>query len=1317
MAKKGQIKATIAIGGATEYRKAIKDIAIAEKELQSEMKKTQAQFKEDATSEAALAKKKEVLTKQIELQTRKLEEQRKMVASAAEAQTKYANNTSKLEKILEDVKNGTGELNEEQKKVCKEMGFQVETVEDLEKALAASNKQYDAAGIALKQYQTKANDAETGLINLNHELASVDKNLEGVTEEADDGAKGIQEVGDSAEKSSEGLLKMGDIIKANVISGAVLSGIKQLAQGIADISKAAISTGAEFEASMSQVAATMGMSTDEIRSGSEAYKTLEEAARQCGETTMYSATEAGQALNYLALAGYDAAKAAETLPKVLDLAAAGGMDLATASDLVTDAMAALGMETSELDTYIDEMAKTAQKSNTSVQQLGEATLVTAGIAKTTGVSLEDLNTALGVLANNGIKGAEGGTHLRNVLISLSAPTDTAAAKLKELGIETEDDAGNMRDLESILIDLNGALSDMGSAEKAQAIRTIFNKTDIAAVNALLKSTTGEYSGLRSEIEKSAGAASTMAKTMNDNLKGQVTILKSNLEALGISASKVFDEDLKNGVTEASRAVQRLNESVSSGSMHTSLSKLSSAMGEFISKLANAADDVLPKVIDDAAWCIDNFDLIASGIAGIAAANVTMGTVVPMITAVNGAWKAYKTTTEGATVAQFLLNTAMKDNPAGLLITAITAIVAAIGTYVAINKAAVEETAKLSDEEQEIANSLKSVKETTEQAATARANDRAAMETQKNMVKQLKDELTGYVDANGKVLESNDRVKTIVGQLNELVPGLALYYDEASESISMTTEELEKNTEALWKQAEAQAIQEQMTDIMKRRIEVQTELTKQEGAYSDAIAKVSEESKKLADLKSGADAAWEEDDIETYGRLKQAYDEQKQTVLDLQKAYMDIVDPYHALQGELNELDEEERILTESLGASKDALEESGDAADGYADALSGAAGEIEDTWSKMHDDVVSSIQGQINIFDEYKKATAHTKDEVLKNMREQVQGIEDWSKNIQELSKKGISEGLLQELAKMGPEGAGYVAAFKNMSADELAEASKLFEDSLVLPETTLTAVENSYKEAGQVAYEGYIEEIEKNKTEAQHELFEHFKEVTQSVPEGAAEGIKDKTDVAEDAVEDMADSTEKALKEKLQIHSPSVVFEKLGYAIPEGLAKGVTSKKDEVDKAIKDIADNVTKTMETAMHPDIFQKLGAAVGDGLIKGILAKIPEVTKAAQDMAKAAETGTKEQLKIQSPSKVFEELGEFTGQGFMGGFEESMMDFTNVLNSMMPTAEDLQTSSVTQTSNVTNNFQIYGAEGQDVTEIAQAVQDILNDQWDSERVVFA
>ena len=1314
MAKKAKV--TIKIDGADEYQKALKNITASEKELQSEMKKTQAQFKGEANTEAALAKKKEVLTKQIELQTKKMEEQSKMVRSAVSTQTEYAQKNEKLKKILEEVENGTGKLTEEQKKACTEMGYNVKSVEALNHAIETSQEQYEAAGRKVAEYQTSVNNTESELIKLNHDLDDVSKTMLEMADETEKSAEGIKEVGDSSEKSGGKVSQLGEMIKANIISTAVLTGIKEVAQGIKEIATAAISTGSEFEASMSQVAATMGISVQEIQNGSQAYRTLEDAARSCGETTMYSATEAGQALNYLALAGYDASKAAETLPKVLDLAAAGGMDLATASDLVTDAMAALGMETSELDTYIDEMAKTAQKSNTSVQQLGEATLVTAGIAKTTGVSLEDLNTALGVLANNGIKGAEGGTHLRNVLISLSAPTDTAAAKLKELGVETEDDAGNMRNLEDVLKDLNGALSDMGSAEKAQAIRTIFNKTDIAAVNALLKSTTGEYSSLRSEIEKSAGAASNMAKTMNDNLKGQVTILKSNLEALGISAYKVFDKDLKDGVAEASKAVQKLNDSVANGDMHTSLNKLSSAMGEFIKKLANAADDVLPKVIDAAAWCIDNFDLIASGITGIVAANLMLGKVIPFVQGLNAAWIAYKTSTESATVSQFLLNAAMNANPASILITAVAGLAAAMGAYALINKTTAGETSKLNEEEKKLVDNAKDVAEATKKSAQARADDRATMEAQRGMVQKLKDELNGYIDANGKVIESEDKVKQIVAQLNELVPGLGLAYDETTQSINMSTEELNKNTEALLKQAEAAAMQEQLTEIMRKRIEVETEMAKMEDAVTAATEKVTaarekyeETERKLEEAhKAGSDEAW---NLATY------LERDREALLQASQAAQEVLDPYHNLQAQISDLNTEEEILTGRLDETNSALGEAGDAADGYADAVSGAAGEIEDSWSKMHDDVVKSIQGQINIFDEYKAATGHTKDEVLKNMREQVQGVTDWSENIQKLSKMGISEGLLQELAKMGPEGAGYVQAFTQMSADELAEASKLFEDSLILPETTMQAVEDSYKDAGEAAYKGYLEEIQRGKDEAQKQLFEHFKEVSQGITEGSTEGIEDGTPDVEEAIEEMGDSTEKALKEKLQIHSPSVVFKKLGYEIPAGLAKGIEEKKDVVDNAIKEMADNVVKTMETSIKADMFMKLGQAVGDGLIKGMLEKVPDIKAAAEKMAKAAESGTKETLKIKSPSKVFEELGTYTGEGFLTGFEDTMMGFTNIINDMIPTAQDINTSNISNNSNVTNNITINGAEGQDVSEIAQAVQEILNDQYDSERMVYA
>lgn len=307
---------------------------------------------------------------------------------------------------------------------------------------------------------------------------------------------------------------------------------------------AAIAVGTNFEDAMKQVAATMGITAEEIENGSSSYKILEEAAKKCGETTKYSASEAASALNYLALAGYDAEKSAQVLPKVLNLAAAGNLELATASDMVTDAMAALGLETKDLDKYIDEMAKTSQKSNTSVAQLGEATLTCAGTVSMAKMSLETMNTELGILANNGIKGAEGGTHLRNIILSLTSPTDTAADAIKKLGIRVTDSKGNIRDLNEVMQDFNKKLSTMTDSQKTDVISTIFNKTDISAVNALIKGSGEEFSKLNQELNNSTGAAQNMADTMNSSLKGQLTLLKSQLEGIAIQISEILMPALK-----------------------------------------------------------------------------------------------------------------------------------------------------------------------------------------------------------------------------------------------------------------------------------------------------------------------------------------------------------------------------------------------------------------------------------------------------------------------------------------------------------------------------------------------------------------------------------------------------------------------------------------------------------------------------------------------------------------------------------------------------------------------------------------------------
>lgn len=249
---------------------------------------------------------------------------------------------------------------------------------------------------------------------------------------------------------------------------------------------------------------------------------------------------------------------ADTLPTVLNLAAAGGIDLASASDMVTDAMSALGMETSEADTMVDQMAKTASTTNTSVAQLGEGILTIGATAKSVKGGTAELNTALGILANNGIKGAEGGTHFRNIILSLQNPTDKAAATMKQLGVDVYDSQGNMRSMNDILGDLNTSMEGMTSAEKSNIIATIFNKTDLSSVNALLANTGETWDSLQNSITNSSGAAQQMADTQLDNLQGQLTLLKSALEGLAISFGELLMPALKSIVGVVQKVVDWLN---------------------------------------------------------------------------------------------------------------------------------------------------------------------------------------------------------------------------------------------------------------------------------------------------------------------------------------------------------------------------------------------------------------------------------------------------------------------------------------------------------------------------------------------------------------------------------------------------------------------------------------------------------------------------------------------------------------------------------------------------------------------------------------
>lgn len=380
-----------------------------------------------------------------------------------------------------------------------------------------------------------------------------------------------------------------------------------------------VKTGMEFDSAMSQVAATMGKTMDDLASETgkvdlawgEFSGNLREYAQEMGAHTRFSATQAAEALNYMALAGYNTQKSMEMLPPVLNLAAAGSMDLAKASDMVTDASSALGLTQEETVEMVDKMAKTASKSNTSVEQLGDAMLTVGGTAKVLKGGTTELSTALGILADNGTKGAEGGTALRNVLTAIQG--GKFEKTFGALGVEAYDAQGNLRSLKDIFLDMQDAMDGMTSEERTDIINKTFNARDLKNVNALLGTSADRWDELTAAIDDSNGAAEEMAATQLDNLAGDITLLKSAFEGLQIAVSD----------------------------------KLEPYIRKFVQFLT---------------WCIDHASTLGPIILGLAAGFGTFAVAINIGSII-----------QGVTTAFAALNAILIANPIGLIVAAVVAL--------------------------------------------------------------------------------------------------------------------------------------------------------------------------------------------------------------------------------------------------------------------------------------------------------------------------------------------------------------------------------------------------------------------------------------------------------------------------------------------------------------------------------------------------------------------------------------------------------------------------------------------------------------------
>lgn len=373
------------------------------------------------------------------------------------------------------------------------------------------------------------------------------------------------------------------------VIGTAIAGATTAVVGFAGTS---VHAGMDFDSAMSQVAATMGTTTDQIGD-------LRDFAQEMGSTTAFSATQAAEALNYMALAGYDAETSMSMLPTVLDLAAAGGIALGEASDMVTDASSALGLSIEETSTMVDQMASASSASNTSVAQLGQAFLTVGATARNMAGGTAELSTVLGVMADNGIKGSEAGTHLRNILLSISEAAMEADDGfiyfnngLERVGVEVYDAEGNMRDLTDIIVDMQAGMEGMDQASRDTVISGMFNRADLASVNALLGTSADRFDELRGRIEDSADAASDMANTQLDNLAGDITLFKSALEGAQITISDALTPSLRDFVQMGAQGLSDLTVAFQEGGLEGAMS----ALGDWLSDALSMIIDMTPDII-------------------------------------------------------------------------------------------------------------------------------------------------------------------------------------------------------------------------------------------------------------------------------------------------------------------------------------------------------------------------------------------------------------------------------------------------------------------------------------------------------------------------------------------------------------------------------------------------------------------------------------------------------------------------------------------------------------------------------------------------
>lgn len=649
-----------------------------------------------------------------------------------EAKSKSAKD--ELRQIDKTIKNAPDSLTawkQKQEVLNKAISDSKDKVKLLENAQEQVAKQLADGKISGEQYRAFERELE----NARSETSKLESQLVGTTQQVRNLEHGVNSSTDTVRNASDGYTVFKDVL-ANLAT----QGINFAFDKLKIFTQQIIETGKTFEASLSNVQAISGATGDEIG-------VLSEKAKQMGATTKYTASQAADAFGYMALAGWKTQDMLAGIDGVLNLAAGSNMDLALASDIVTDYLTAFGLTAQDSGHFVDMMSYAMSRSNTTTELLGEAYKNCAATAASMGYSAEETTAVLMTMANAGVKGGEAGTALNAIMTRLATDTKECASELEKYDVHVYDTEGSMNSLSSILQGVSGVWTTLTDQQQANLAKMIAGTNHYSALQTIMNglSDSAKASGMSftdyaAALEECDGTAQNMANTMIDNLAGDMTILDSAIDGVKLALADKLNpilRDLVQYITEKMPEIQK------------------------------SSEKALDTVVIIAEWCRKNmpeikkkFSDLIPVISGVASGFVALETAKTTTKAVKGLVDVVK-----------LLNAAMLANPATVAVAGIAALVATIGACVVQAETDVSKLQEISnDVAEEFADKTKAIddiKEKIDDLNGSFYNSAGAIDDEFDSVKDLWRELDNLTYANGKVLDADKkRAGYILGELNE-----------------------------------------------------------------------------------------------------------------------------------------------------------------------------------------------------------------------------------------------------------------------------------------------------------------------------------------------------------------------------------------------------------------------------------------------------------------------------------------------------------------------------------------------------------------------